>query len=58
MSQFHLENFSNQIMIKIQKSNVLQTIDGIYLQYLDKIQGGRDIFDLHSDIVITICKMI
>ena len=29
------------------KSNVLRTIDGIYLQSLDKIQGRHDIFDIH-----------
>ena len=34
-------------------SNVSRTIDGIYLHLQDKIQGGCDIFDLHSFIVIT-----
>ena len=39
-------------------SNVSQTIDGIYLQSLDKIQVGNEIFDLHSHIVITRWKIL
>ena len=34
-------------------SNILRKIYGIYLQSLDKIQGGHEIFDLHSQRVIT-----
>ena len=36
----------------------MHTIDKIYLQSLDRIQGGHEIFDLHSHRVIKIRKMI
>ena len=39
-------------------SNVSRTIDGIYLRSLDNIQGGRDIFYLNSQTVITRRKII
>ena len=38
--------------------NFLRTIDGIYLQSFDKMQGGHDRFDLHSHRVITRRKNI
>ena len=34
-------------------SNVLWKIDGIYLQSLDKIQGGNEVFYIHSHRIIT-----
>ena len=40
------------------KSNVSRTIDIIYLILLVKIQGGCEIFDLHSHRFIKILKMI
>ena len=42
----------------LQNSNVLQTIEGIYLKSLDKIQGGHEILYLQSQIFITRWKII
>ena len=36
----------------------LRTMDGIYLRSLDKIQGGHEMFDLHSHRVNTRRKII
>ena len=36
----------------------MHTIDEIYLQSLDRIQGGHDIFDLHSSRAIKRWKII
>ena len=38
--------------------NVLWTIDDIYIQSQDKIQGGLEIFDIHSHRGITRQKNI
>ena len=40
------------------KYYVSRTIDGVYLQSLDKIQGGHDIFDLYTHRFITRQKLI
>ena len=39
-------------------SNIFRTFDIIYLQSLNKIQGGNEIFYLHSHRVITRRKII
>ena len=38
--------------------NVSRKFDGIYLRSLDRIQGGHDIFDLHSSRAIKRWKII
>ena len=43
---------------KPKKSNILLTIDGIYLWSLKKIQVGHEIFGLQSDLVNTRWKVI
>ena len=45
-------------MRRFVKFKCFRTIDVIYLQSLDKIQGGHAIFDLHSHRVIKRRKII